>query len=201
MRRNLNILVLILAAALLSACAIQPPGTMMLVAGERVDMRDVSFVPPTKHPWYVVNHQAMSIDLAAYGERQDETLAIQASYFEMPAMSTAEELAAYLKPQLVTENGERFTLLEHRFTPRTVNDLMCVDTYLDVEDRQAKKRTSRPDPMRLRIAALYCLHPSEKKVGLHIGYSNRHYAEGGEPDLEAVAQRMFETLRVVRAGE
>lgn len=168
----------------------------MLMPGERVDMQFVSFVPPAKHPWYVVNHQPMSIDLATSGKGQDETLAVQAGYFEIPEISTAEELVAYLKPQLIAENSERFTLLDHRFTPRTVNDLMCVDTYLNVEDRQAQKRTNRTDPMRLRIATLYCLHPTAKKVGLHVGYSNRHYADGGETDLEDVAQAMFETLRM-----
>ncbi|HEX7046072.1 MAG TPA: hypothetical protein VF275_00680 [Gammaproteobacteria bacterium] len=195
MYRYLQQLVLLILTVLSSACAMAPPGMPLVAPNERIDMRDVSFLPPERHSWYVVTHEPLGIELGAMGEEQDETLAVQASYFEIPVIQNAEDLIAHLRPQVAPEASERFTPLEFTMVPANFHGLACANAFFKIEDRQAQKRTSRADPMHLRIATLYCLHPWEKNVALHLSYSNRHYPDEGDPDFRDDARAMFDTLR------
>lgn len=188
-------------ACLLVACAVVPgvPVLPPTVAPDtRIDMRDVSFLPPQERTWYVIVHEPFKVELGTDGMNLDETFAVQASYFEVPAFDNEEDFLTFVDENLSMQDTERFTHLDHETTRRRVAGIACLERYTAVEDRAAKKRTSRTDPMVLYVDSLYCMHPSQPGVALNLAYSVRRYPEDGDPDVRATGRKMFGTLRIER---
>lgn len=192
-----GVLVIVFTMALFAGCAVRPAAPM-LAPETRIDMRDVSFLPPPGHDWYIVTHEPVTLELGAIGSGEDETYALQAGYFQLPGFDNAEDLVEFLRPQVQLTQSPRFTPIEFRITPRNIKTLSCAEVRYEVEDSQAVKRTERKGPMRLHAITIYCLHPWEENVALHIAYTNRRYKEDGKPELQRGAQVVFESLRIER---
>lgn len=182
-------LVALIALALIGCATLTPVAPGQLFPGPVMNVR-----APASAGWQLVQS---GTETMAFGRRDastGNTYGAQLTAFQLPPFSTPDELLATVKASYEKDFPPgRFKMVEANFRLTTERAYPCVRFRGAVEDSKAltpQGTVSLP----LYVRSLNCQHPTQRSLGLVIGYSQR----GGLPDsdLDAQAQSFIDGVQV-----
>lgn len=179
--------------AVIAACAPLPP-KMLPSPPQRIYQNTYSLVPPDEPGWVVAGRRANELNLARGGERPDETFAVQGLLVRLPAISSGEQLAAFVQRLLAQADAQRFKNRRHEVAEDRSRRETCVRSHFVTEDHAAVRKTSTPGPMILEALSLTCIHPKNADWAVMLTYSHRYDPSQNDPALGEKAAGVHATL-------
>jgi hypothetical protein len=168
-----------------------PPGRML--------QNGYSFVPLNEKGWLIADWNVFHLTLVKVGKHPDETVAIQALPFRLPAFKTNEELVRLVREgQAKDTDPQRFKIIKNEVVSYPMKVTACARSYFLAEDRAAVKRSTRSGNMILEVSTLTCAHPDDRSVGISIIYSQRYYPGQGDPDFKKKAEEIIKSVEFTR---
>ena len=197
--RYLMLLPALLPALLLTACAPnlsqmpelpQPP--------QRLVMYGYSFMPPAEPGWRVAGRDGNRLVLGKVGATPDETVIIMSGHALAQAFRSSKEFEQFIRDRMISDSGpaERFSVTRNELTMLRRQGSDCARVHMTSIDRQAKKRSGKPGDMVLEIAELFCRHPGNDGIVTYLGYSQRYYSGNRDPDFDAKAGSLLDSLEL-----
>jgi hypothetical protein len=93
-------------------------------------------------------------------------------------------------------NPERFTELKISTDLYPGKGEDCVRIHTVHEDKKAKALSMRSGNMVMELLALTCAHPKDKRVAVHVVYSERYWPGDRDPEFENRAEQILNSLRL-----
>ncbi len=163
----------------------------------RLFREDYSFVPPSGQTWRLYGRNSESdMTMQEHGAGPDEANTVFVARYEVPALSTVQELVNLTIEAERKNLGDpnRYTLKEHEVNAYTEKDAICSLSRQVIYDNAALKRTGERTPMIREIMSLVCVHPSKKNMAINLSFSHRYHAERRDPDFIEKATAVFQSL-------
>ncbi len=169
---------------IIASCAStpQPQSPEVQLPPKRIVQKGYSLMPLNEAGWIIAGRDDYQLTIITFGYNTDETYAIQATPFRLPAFKTSEEFVRLVKEgQLKDTDPARFRIKKHDIALLPGKGTDCVRSHMVTEDLSAIKSSGRSGGMILEALALTCAHPRNKSVGISVVFSQRYYP--GERDL------------------
>ena len=189
----------ILCVALLTtSCAtIGPRFQELQIPPARIVQQGYSLVPLNEKGWLIGGRDAIQVLLMKLGEHPDETFITHATLIHLPAFTTDGELVDLVKKGEDDDTDpHRFNTTIHEVTVYPKPGAVCTQSHMVSEDRGAVKRSRQTENMILEVLVLTCAHPSDKRVGVSVAYSQRHYPGQGDPAFFEKATRILNSVKL-----
>jgi len=160
----------------LAAChTMQKPPPDLPYPPQRIFQNAYSFMPPAEFGWKTLVRNPHQLALARAGSTPDETFAIQARMFALPAFSTSEEFVEIIRKGLAEQAADaRYNVLRHDVGADSLVQASCARSHFVAEDHAAVKRTAMPGVLVLEVMTLSCAHPKNRNWGVTLVYSHRY---------------------------
>lgn len=168
---------------IITSCAsTQPQVPEVQIPPKRIMQKGYSLVPLNEAGWIIAGRDEYQLTIVTLGYNTDETYAIQATPFRLPAFKTNEEFVRLVKEgQVKDTDPSRFRTKKHEVAVYPGKRTDCVKSHMVTEDLSAIKSSGRSGGMILEAAALTCAHPKDKSVGISVIFSQRYYPGEGDP--------------------
>lgn len=198
--KHLQAIIMLCITLVIASCAsTQQKFVEVKIPPERIYQNGYSFVPLNEKGWKIVGRNQYQLALAKGGDNPDETFAIQAIAFRLSEFKSNEEFVRIIKEgQSKDTDPKRFKIVKHEVTSYPMNGTDCAKSHLITEDHAAVKRSEKSGDMILEVLTLTCALPSDKRIGISIVYSQRHYPEQGDA---AFADKATSILNSVEFSE
>lgn len=188
----------LLLASLLAACGGPRLARMpeLPQPAQRIVQYGYSFMPPTEPGWHVAERDGNGIILGRFGPSTDETVAIMAGNASGARLETRAAFEQYVRQQMAKDAAPnaRFGKRKSKLTMLRYRGADCARMHISAVDRQARRRSGRKGDMTLEVTQLFCRHPDNAGVVTFIGYSERYTAGHRDPDFDAKASHLLNSL-------
>jgi len=184
------------ATLLVASCAsTRPQLAEIQVPPERIKLNGYSLVPLNETGWMVAERNGDQLALARQGGNPDETFAIQAIPFKLPAYKSLDEFVSQIKEgQIKDTDPHRFKIVSHEVSAYPMMGADCAKAHMVADDSAATKRSGKTGDMVLEVTSLNCALPGKKDVGISIAYSQRNYPGQGDPAFEEKAASILDSV-------
>lgn len=188
--RPINLSVVALAVLGLLGCATLPS----VAPGQLFPSPLMNVHAPASAGWQLLQSAAEGIAFTRRDVSTGKTYIANVTVFRLPPFNSPDELVAIVKSGMEKDSPpDRFKTGEASFQFTTERPYPCVrfrGTSEDLKARTPQGTASLP----LHVRSLYCQHPTQRNLGLFIGYSQR----GGspDPDLDSQAQSFIDGAQV-----
>lgn len=192
--KKTRLLVAAITLLLLSACV--PRLAELPQPPERLQQYGYSFMPPNEAGWYVGGRDGQQVTLVRRGASRDETVVIMAGNVAAPRFASSSDFEVWVRDQLRRDAGasDRFTVQKEETAMIRYAGTECARTHLVTIDHMAKKRSGDSDDMVLEVLEFLCRHPDHDGTITILGYSQRAYPAGRDPNITDKAQALFDSL-------
>jgi hypothetical protein len=180
-------LALLCVAFLIAACASQPKQP------PRVTLDAFSLARPQGDDWLLASKSAGQVVFGKAGF-SGETLALQATLIALPPFKSAEEMLRYTETGLRKDlDPARFRILALSVRPQDIQGESCALARLEAAERAVT--SSSPLNSMLDTLTLTCAHPKDRRRGVSVVYSHRHYPEDRDTRFDQTGAALLETLK------
>ncbi|MBI3188257.1 MAG: hypothetical protein HYZ31_10400 [Gammaproteobacteria bacterium] len=187
---------ILFTALILTSCALTRPQLPEVnLPPERMLETGYSFVPLNEKGWMIAGRDSHQLALMKSGTHPDETFAVQATPYRLPAFKTSEEFINLLKAgQDKDTNSQRFNILKYEVTADTTKTSFCARTHMMAEDRGVVKGPEKLSMMILEAITLTCAHPKDNSIAINLVYSHRYYPGQSDPAFVDKASIVLNSL-------
>jgi len=177
--------VICISLVMTSCASTQEPKTPEIqLPPKRIVQKGYSLMPLNEAGWIIAGRDDYQLTIITFGYNTDETYAIQAIPFRLPAFKTSEEFVRLVKEgQLKDTDPARFRIKKHDVALFPGKGTDCVRSHMVTEDLSAIKSSGRSGGMILEALALTCAHPKDKKVGISVIFSQRYFPGERDPAI------------------
>lgn len=174
-------LIYVVPLILLTACV---SGSQTLSPNNRLSIYGASVLPPTDGEWSLVNYSGYLLTMARYGDRKDESLVTNLSLIKLPELSSNQEFMSHVSEGRMNEPEiGRFKVVANDEVLEPLNGVNCIRYHSSSEDKYAQVTERKTVAMVLENYGYICQHPLNEKVGVHIEYSLRKFANSKYMDF------------------
>lgn len=188
----------VLIATVIGGCTARPPRPEAIaLPAVEITVPGMTFLPLNEPEWLRLKSSSGGFSLAKAGAGRDETFAIEARAFPVDNPDASTTFAAQVK---ALNNARalppRYVQRHHESALRRTGSLDCVRSYLDIEDRQALKRSSPVvGTMTLAVADHTCIVPGNPTRVVSLSYSHRHDPADADPQFRKKADAILDRAR------
>jgi len=195
---KLRLPVLLSLAAIAGCSALAPRHEPLPLPPQRLAMARASLMPPHEPGWWRAGTDVDQLQLGRLGERDGETLAIDARPIQLTRAATMEDFtkeanalnARWLMP-------DRYLLKRYEQTVDKTKGAKCVRAHIVTDDRE----TPRPgmgstSTTTLEVLALTCTLPGSVGRGVSVSYAHRHGPERADPQFLRKATAVLDSVRL-----
>jgi hypothetical protein len=163
---------------------------------QRIVQYGYSFMPPNEPGWHVAGRDGNGIILGRFGPSTDETVAIVAGNATGVRLETRAAFEKYVRQQMVKDAAPnaRFGERNSELTMLRYRGANCARVHITAVDHQARRRSGQKGDMTLEMMQLFCRHPDNAGVVTFLGYSQRYTAGHRDPDFDAKAEHLINSL-------
>jgi hypothetical protein len=184
----------ILGSLLASLAYAQSPGEPVtpkqLFPGEILNI-----YAPDSEGWLIAAVESHGIAFGKRGARKNDTYGAQVVLFELPEMTSGEELVSFVQERIAMLNpAPRFQETRSSYQYNEDRGYPCVNVHIDFDDTAAVVTSGRTQRLKLSVVSLYCRHPQEQGLGFFAAYSHR--GKKPDKDIETAAKSFIEAIEV-----
>ncbi len=166
-----KLLIALVAAALLGACASKPPEP------QKFTVRGFTFLLPPKDSWTLVQQTPDLVVLGKPGDFTGETLSIQMVTVRL-APEKGDALVRHVREsERAALDPKRFRVHRHEVKAHTQGTLECVLSALDAEDRAPAGPTGPVMSLSMETMTLTCPDPARPGQGVSLSFVHQCYPE------------------------
>ena len=163
---------------------------------QRVAFRGGSLRKPDADGWKLEIKGRYGLMLARVGTDADQTHVIRASMFRIRALDSDAALVAFVKEgQLADQQRVHYELKGYTVAADPGRGARCVRTRTTTFERAGEIVPGRHAQYTVDDVALICVHPQDPAKGIMVGYSVRYRRGEVDPEFEARAARVLDSVR------
>lgn len=188
---------IVLVVAALGACATGPNLPKLSASSGRLGIDGATFASPGEEGWYIGLQTPYHLGLIKRGDNPDETIAIEAQLFKVPAAAPGVDFTQAVRDGEDRDTDpKRFNVTTHDVTPVKLGGATCARSHMVAQDQSAHTPSGKYATMTLETFTLNCVHPQDPRVGVNITYSERYYPGQADPQLAAKAAAVLDSIEL-----
>lgn len=154
--------------------AAEAEATVPVSPGQRFPSALLDVRAPVEDGWELIRNEAMLLVFRKDGASADESDVAQVMLFPVPQNQTTDQFIAFIQDAVKSDvKTGHLTLLDPKFEYTEKRGYPCVRfTGLTVAAEAASGLFNRQS-QRSQVRSLYCLHPSNKRLGFLAGFTHR----------------------------
>ncbi|MCG3774192.1 MAG: hypothetical protein JW395_1009 [Nitrospira sp.] len=156
----------------------------------------VSVLPPQAPGWNIGPMTQSQLWLAKRGQPDGESYAATVISFNMPSLDTEQEfLKWFLELRASEPQDDRYTNVKDETNLVHGRGAVCVRIHEVRGDNAAQIGGTETKVMVLEGIIYLCQHPKNKRIGVRMDYSHRHFAGNDDPAMETKANAFLDQVQ------
>ena len=155
----------------------------------------VSVLPPQEPEWHIVRMTQSQLFLAKRSKTDGESYATVVWSYDLPHLDTEQDFLKVLSEGRAAEpQTGRNTNIKREENLVRGRGALCVHFHEVSEDNAAHVGTETK-VMVLEGSGYHCQHPKNKRIGVRMSYSHRHFAGNDDPAMETKANAFLDQVQ------
>jgi hypothetical protein len=156
----------------------------------------VSVLPPQEPDWNIGPMTQSQLWLAKRGSPDGESYAATVMSFDLPELYTEQEfLKRFLELRASEPQTGRYTNISDEVNLVGGREAVCIHIHEVREDKAAQIGGTQTKAMVLEAIWHICQHPKNKRVGVRMEFSHRHFAGNDDPTMETKDNAFLDQVR------
>lgn len=156
----------------------------------------VSVLPPQEPEWNIGPMTQSVLTLAKRGQPDGESYAATVSTSNIPNLDTEQDfLKAILKYRASESQDDRYTNVTNEVNLVHGREAVCIHIHEVRVDKAAHIGGTETKVMVLEGIIYLCQHPKNKRIGVRMEYSHRHFAGNNDPAMETKANAFLDQVQ------
>lgn len=164
---------------------------------ERIKIEGVSLLPPQGDGWSFIKEHDGSIRFAKSGKTKDQSIIGAVVLFKVPDLKSKEDFLKLVSEQRSKNSqGPREVLLNKTVLSDEKGEF-CVRGHTITREFKPKNLPVTSDFLLMENIDINCRHPYDKRIAVHIGFSQRTLPNNPFKDFESEANEFIKNVILI----
>ena len=156
----------------------------------------VSVLPPQEPEWNIGPMTQSQLYLARRGQPDGESYAATVTSYHLPNLDTEQDFLKWILERRAAEpQTDRYTNVKDEVNLVQGRGAVCVHFHDVRGDNAAQIGGTETKVMVLEAIWHLCQHPKNKRIGVRMEYSHRHFAGNDDPAMETKAHAFLDQVQ------
>lgn len=156
----------------------------------------VSVLPPQEPEWNIGPMTQSQLYLARRGQPDGESYAATVTSYHLPNLDTEQDFLKWILERRAAEpQTDRYTNVKDEVNLVQGRGAVCVHFHDVRGDNAAQIGGTETKVMVLEAIWYLCQHPKNKRIGVRMEYSHRHFAGNDDPAMETKANAFLDQVQ------
>lgn len=188
----------VLGLAIIVVCLVScaPRFTEITDPSKRLNnVSGVSVLPPQEPEWQVVSMTQSQLILAKRGQPDGESYATMVTSHALPNLDTEQDFLKWVLAGRASEPpNDRYTNIKEEVNLSHGRGAVCIHTH-EIRGDNAAQIGMGTKVMVLDAIRYLCQHPKNKRIGIRMEYSHRHFAGNDDLAIETKANAVLDQVQ------
>ena len=154
----------------------------------------VSVLPPQEPEWHILGMTQSQLALAKGNQTDGESYVTIVNSFDQPNLDTEQDFLRWILEHRASQyQTNRHTNFKDEGNLVRGRGAVCV--HLHVVSEVNARIGTETKVMVLEEIAYLCQHPKNKRIGVRMSYSHRHFAGNDDPAMETKANAFLDQVQ------
>jgi hypothetical protein len=159
----------------------------------------VSVLPPQEPDWNIGPMTQSQLWLAKRGQPDGESYAATVTSYHLPNLDTEQDFLKWILERRASEaQTDRYTNVKDEVNLVQGRGAVCVHIHDVRGDNAAQIGGTETKVMVLEAIWYLCQHPKNKRIGVRMEYSHRHFAGNDDPAMETKANAFLDQVQFTK---